>query len=87
VVVDEAHKMSASITARGERTQRFRLGELLGAPPGIAPDDGDRRTTERRRTSSSSSPCWSGPVLWKIQGGAHKVDVSDLMRRMVKEDL
>ena len=93
VIVDEAHKMSASIFGGEVKyTKRFRLGQLLSercrhfllmsATPHNGKDedfqlflgllDGDR---------------FEGKPQGKPRGAAQAVDTSDLMRRMVKEQL
>jgi superfamily II DNA or RNA helicase len=89
VIVDEAHKMSASFWG-GELkiTQRYRLGELLG-------------TLTRHLLLMTATPhngkeedfqlflALLDPDRFENRSGSHSdpVDVSDIMRRMVKEDL
>lgn len=89
IIVDEAHKLSASYFGNEiKKTQRFRLGELLGS-------------ITRHYLLMTATP-YNGKEadfqIWlslldgdrfygKFREGAHKVDVSDMMRRMVKEEL
>ena len=89
IIVDEAHKLSASYFG-GEikKTQRFQFGELLG---GLC-----RHfllmTATPHNGKDEDFQIWlsllDGDRFYgKYREGAHKVDVSDLMRRMVKEKL
>ena len=89
IVCDEAHKMSASFSG-GEinTTQRYRLGELLG-------------TLTRHFLLMTATPHNGKQEDFQLflklldadrfeghfRDGVHQVDVRDLMRRMVKEDL
>lgn len=89
VVVDEAHKMSATYYgSKVNRTQRFRLGELLGAHARnlllmtATPHNGKEEDFQLFLSLLDADRFYG-----KFRDGAHKVDVSDLMRRMVKEDL
>lgn len=90
VVVDEAHKMSASWQGQGEvrKTKRFQLGELLGTTARhfllmtATPHNGKEEDFQLFLSLLDSDRFYG-----KFRDGAHKVDVSDLMRRMVKEEL
>lgn len=89
VVVDEAHKMSATYYgSKVNKTQRFRLGELLGAHTRhlllmtATPHNGKEEDFQLFLSLLDADRFYG-----KFRDGAHKVDVSDLMRRMVKEDL
>ncbi|MBK8205296.1 MAG: DUF3883 domain-containing protein [Planctomycetes bacterium] len=89
VVVDEAHKMSASRFGNEvKRTKRFQLGQLLGqrarhfllmtaTPHNGKPDDFDLFMSLLDGDRFEGKP----------SDGVHKADVSDLMRRMIKEEL
>ncbi|WP_295436813.1 DUF3883 domain-containing protein [uncultured Thiodictyon sp.] len=89
IVVDEAHKLSASYFGnKVNKTKRFLLGELLG---GICrhyllmtatPHNG-KEADFRIWLSLLDADRFYG----KFRAGAAKIDVSDMMRRMVKEDL
>ena len=89
IVCDEAHKMSASF-AGGEinTTQRYRLGELLGTLTRhfllmtATPHNGKQEDFQLFLKLLDADR-FEG----RFRDGVHQVDVSDLMRRMVKEDL
>ncbi|NLG83536.1 MAG: DUF3883 domain-containing protein [Firmicutes bacterium] len=89
VIVDEAHKMSATFFG-GEikRTKRYRLGQLLS---GITrhfllltatPHNGKEEDFQLFMALLDGDR-FEG----RFRDGVHQVDVSDLMRRMVKERL
>ena len=90
IVVDEAHKLSASFSGKDiKRTKRFQLGEQLRAITRhfllmtATPHNG--KEEDFRLFMSLLDPDRFGG---KLKGDANsRVDVSDLMRRMVKEDL
>ena len=89
IIVDEAHKLSASFFG-GEvkKTQRFNLGELLGSLcrhfllMTATPHNGKEEDFQLFLSLLDADRFYG-----KFREGAHKVDVSDLMRRMVKESL
>ena len=100
VIVDEAHKMSATVTGREvKRTKRYRLGQLLGSvtenlllmtatPHNGKPQDfqlfmalADPDRFEGALHMSTTATAASGGRT--VAG----FDVSDIMRRLVKEDL
>lgn len=89
VVVDEAHKMSATFFG-GEikYTKRYRLGQLLS---GLArhyllmtatPHNGKEKDFQLFMALLDGDRFED-----RFRDGVHAVDVTDLMRRMVKEDL
>jgi hypothetical protein len=88
-VVDEAHKLSANYFGnKVNKTKRFQLGEMLG---GITrhfllmtatPHNGKEEDFQIWLSLLDGDRFYG-----KFREGAHKVDVSDMMRRMVKEDL
>ncbi|AOJ14710.1 helicase-related protein [Burkholderia vietnamiensis] len=89
VVVDEAHKLSASyFGSKVNKTKRFQLGELLGSITRhfllmtATPHNGKEEDFQLFMSLLDSDRFYG-----KFRDGAHKVDVTDLMRRMVKEDL
>ena len=90
IVVDEAHKLSASFSGSDiKRTKRFQLGEQLRAITRhfllmtATPHNG-KEEDFRLFMSLLDSDRFGG----KLKGDDNsRVDVSDLMRRMVKEDL
>ena len=89
VVVDEAHKLSASYFGnKVNKTKRFQLGELLGSITRhfllmtATPHNGKEADFQLFMSLLDADRFYG-----KFRDGAHKVDVTDLMRRMVKEDL
>jgi len=89
VVVDEAHKLSASYFGnKVNKTKRFQLGELLGSITRhfllmtATPHNGKEADFQLFLSLLDADRFYG-----KFRDGAHKVDVTDLMRRMVKEDL
>ena len=89
IVCDEAHKMSASFFG-GEvrRTKRYQLGELLGKLTRhfllltATPHNGKEEDFQLFMALLDGAR-FEG----RFQDGVHVVDTSDLMRRMVKEQL
>ncbi|MCX4151758.1 MULTISPECIES: helicase-related protein [Paraburkholderia] len=89
VIVDEAHKLSATwYGTKINETRRFKLGKLLGEISRhfllmtATPHNGKEEDFQLFLSLLDSDRFFG-----KFRDGAHKVDVSDLMRRMVKEDL
>ncbi|OMG61446.1 RNA helicase [Stutzerimonas balearica] len=89
IVVDEAHKMSANYFGQKvNKTQRFRLGELLGGLcrhfllMTATPHNGKEEDFQLFMSLLDGDRFYG-----KFREGAHKVDISDMMRRMVKEEL
>jgi SNF2 family DNA or RNA helicase len=89
VVVDEAHKLSASYFGnKVNKTKRFQLGELLGSVTRhfllmtATPHNGKEEDFQLFMSLLDSDRFYG-----KFRDGAHKVDVTDRMRRMVKEDM
>lgn len=90
VIVDEAHKMSASFFGnRINETQRFKLGKMLGKRTRhlllmtATPHNGKEEDFQLF-LSLLDTERFYGKFR---EGTTAKVDVSDIMRRMVKEDL
>jgi SNF2 family DNA or RNA helicase len=89
IIVDEAHKMAASFFG-GElkETDRFKLGKKLASITRhfllmtATPHNGKEEDFQLFMSLVDGDRFYG-----KFREGAHKVDVSDLMRRMVKEDL
>jgi superfamily II DNA or RNA helicase len=89
VVVDEAHKLSANYYGnKVNKTKRFQLGEMLGSITRhfllmtATPHNGKEEDFQIWLSLLDSDRFYG-----KFREGAHKVDVSDMMRRMVKEEL
>jgi hypothetical protein len=89
VVFDEAHKLAAHFFGNKlEKTGRFRLAEKLGAQTRhlllmtATPHNGKEEDFQLFLSLLDSDRFYG-----KFRDGAHKVDCSDLIRRMVKEKL
>lgn len=89
IIVDEAHKLSANYFGnKVNKTQRFKLGELLGSITRhyllmtATPHNGKEEDFQVWLSLLDADRFYG-----KFREGAHKVDVSDMMRRMVKEEL
>jgi len=89
VVVDEAHKMSASwFGNKLNKTKRYQLGEMLGSISRhfllmtATPHNGKEEDFQTFMGLLDSDRFYG-----KYRDGTHQVDTSDLMRRMIKEEL
>ena len=89
VIFDEAHKLAAHFFgAKLEKTGRFRLAEKLGARTRhlllmtATPHNGKEEDFQLFLSLLDSDRFYG-----KFRDGVHKVETSDLMRRMVKEEL
>lgn len=89
VIFDEAHKLSAHFYGtKINRTKRFVLAERLGAATRhlllmtATPHNGKEEDFQLFLSLLDSDRFYG-----KFRDGVHKVDASDLMRRMVKEEL
>lgn len=89
IIVDEAHKLSANYFGnKVNKTKRFLLGELLGSISRhfllmtATPHNGKEEDFQIWLSLLDGDRFYG-----KFREGAHKVDVSDMMRRMVKEEL
>jgi superfamily II DNA or RNA helicase len=89
IIVDEAHKLSANYYGNEiKETKRFKLGKLLGSLTRhfllmtATPHNGKEEDFQLFLSLLDGDRFYG-----KFRDGAYKVDVSDIMRRMVKEDL
>jgi len=89
IIVDEAHKLSASyFGGEVKKTRRFQLGEQLGGLcrhfllMTATPHNGKEEDFQLFLSLLDGDRFYG-----KFREGAHKVEVGDLMRRMVKEKL
>ena len=89
VIFDEAHKLAAHFYGSElKKTGRFRLGERLGASTRhlllmtATPHNGKEEDFQLFMSLLDSDRFYG-----KFRDGVHKVDTTDLMRRMVKEEL
>jgi superfamily II DNA or RNA helicase len=89
VVVDEAHRMAAHYFGNEvKETKRYRLGKLLGGTTRhlllmTATPHAGKEEDFQLFMALLDSDRFEG----KVREGVHTADVSDLMRRMVKENL
>jgi len=88
-VFDEAHKLAAHyFGSKLEKTQRFRLAEKIGGNTRhlllmtATPHNGKEEDFQLFLSLLDSDRFYG-----KFRDGVHKIDASDLMRRMVKEEL
>ena len=93
IVVDEAHKLSANYFGNKiNKTKRFQLGERLGSITRhfllmtATPHNGKEEDFQLFMSLLDSDRFY-GKFRGDAKTGAHKVDVGDLMRRMVKEEM
>ena len=89
VIFDEAHKLAAHFFgSKVEKTGRFILAERLGARTrhlllmSATPHNGKEEDFQLFLSLLDSDRFYG-----KFRDGVHKVDASDLMRRMVKEEM
>jgi SNF2 family DNA or RNA helicase len=89
VVFDEAHKLSAHFFGREmKRTKRFNFAEKIGGHTRhlllmtATPHNGKEKDFQLFLSLLDSDRFYG-----KFRDGVHKVDCSDLMRRMVKEEM
>ena len=89
IIVDEAHNLSANYFGnKVNKTKRFQLGELLGSITRhfllmtATPHNGKEEDFQIWLSLLDGDRFYG-----KVRDGTHKVDVSDMMRRMVKEEL
>jgi len=89
IVVDEAHKMSANYFGnKVNETGRFKLGKFLGGLTRhyllmtATPHNGKEEDFQLFMSLLDGDRFYG-----KFREGAHKVDITDMMRRMVKEEL
>jgi superfamily II DNA or RNA helicase len=88
VVVDEAHRMSAHYSGEVKRTKKYQLGQLLGSTARhfllmTATPHAGKESDFQLFLALLDSDRFEG----QYRDGVHTTDASDLMRRMVKEDL
>lgn len=89
IIIDEAHKLSANYFGnKVNETLRFKLGKHLGnicrhfLLMTATPHNGKEEDFQLFLSLIDGDRFYG-----KFREGAHKVDVTDIMRRMVKEDL
>lgn len=89
IIVDEAHKMSASYFGNKiNKTKRFQLGELLSTRTRhfllmtATPHNGKEADFQLFISLLDRDRFYG-----RFRDGVHQVDITDIMRRMVKEEL
>ena len=89
IIVDEAHKLSANYFGnKVNKTKRFQLGELLGSITRhyllmtATPHNGKEEDFQIWLSLLDSDRFYG-----RFREGAHQINISDMMRRMVKEEL
>lgn len=89
IIVDEAHKLSANYYGnKVNKTKRFQLGEMLSSITRhfllmtATPHNGKEEDFQIWLSLLDGDRFYG-----KFREGAHSVDISDMMRRMVKEEL
>jgi SNF2 family DNA or RNA helicase len=89
VIVDEAHKLSASYFGNElKKTKRYQLGELLGSLTRhlllmtATPHNGKEEDFQAFLALIDTDRFHG-----KFRDGMHQINVSDVMRRMIKEEL
>lgn len=91
VIVDEAHKMSAHFYGNEvHETKRYKLGKLIGSPkctrhflPMTATPHNGKEEDFQLFMALLDSDRFEG----RFRDGVHTVDASDIMRRLVKEQM
>jgi SNF2 family DNA or RNA helicase len=89
VICDEAHRMAASYFGGAvKETQRYKLGKLLGTRTrnlllmSATPHNG-KEADFQLFMGLLDADCFEG----RFREGIHKADVSDMLRRLIKEEL
>jgi SNF2-related domain len=89
IICDEAHRMAASyFGSEVKETRRFKLGKLLGTRTrnfllmSVTPHNG-KEADFQLFTGLLDADRFEG----RFREGVHKADVSDMMRRLTKEEL
>jgi superfamily II DNA or RNA helicase len=88
VIFDEAHKMSATVFG-GEvkKTKRYQMAERLGAARNMLLMTATPHTGKEEQFQLFMALLDSDRFEGVVREGTRRVDVSDLMRRLVKEEL
>ena len=88
IIVDEAHKMSASYFGQKVNyTRRFNLGRKLSPAPAFLVMTATPHNGKEEDFQLFMSLIDPDRFEGKFGNGAHNADVKDMMRRMVKEEL
>jgi len=88
VIFDEAHKMSASVFgSEVKKTRRYQMGERLGAARNMLLMTATPHSGKEEQFQLFLALLDSDRFEGVVREGTRRVDVSDLMRRLVKEEL
>jgi superfamily II DNA or RNA helicase len=88
VIVDEAHKMSAAVFgSEVKKTKRYQMGEQLGAARNLLLMTATPHSGKEQQFQLFLALLDADRFEGVVREGTRRVDVSDLMRRLVKEEL
>ncbi len=88
VIFDEAHKMSANVFgSEVKKTKRYQMGERLGAARNILLMTATPHSGKEEQFQLFLALLDADRFEGVVREGTRRVDVSDLMRRLVKEEL
>lgn len=88
VIFDEAHKMSASVFgSEVKKTKRYQMGERLGAARNVLLMTATPHSGKEEQFQLFLALLDADRFEGVVREGTRRVDVSDLMRRLVKEEL
>lgn len=88
VVFDEAHKMSASIFgSEVKKTKRYQMAERLGANRNVLLMTATPHSGKEEQFQLFMALLDADRFEGAVREGTRRVDVSDMMRRLVKEEL
>lgn len=88
VVFDEAHKMSATVFgSEVKKTKRYLMAERLGANRNVLLMTATPHSGKEEQFQLFMALLDADRFEGAVREGARKVDVSDMMRRLVKEEL
>ncbi len=88
VIADEAHKMSATVFgSEVKKTKRYELGERLGTARNLLLMTATPHSGKEEQFQLFLALLDADRFQGVVREGTRRVDVSDLMRRLVKEEL
>jgi superfamily II DNA or RNA helicase len=88
IVFDEAHKMSASVFgSEVKKTKRYQMAERLGANRNVLLMTATPHTGKEEQFQLFLGLLDADRFEGAVREGTRRVDVSDMMRRLVKEEL
>lgn len=88
VIFDEAHKMSASVFGSEiKKTRRYQMGERLGAARNVLLMTATPHSGKEEQFQLFLALLDADRFEGVVREGTRRVDVSDMMRRLVKEEL